>query len=178
MSDLIGQTIGNFKIEELLGIGGMGMVYQAQHLHLKRPAAVKVMHANLANDPGFQARFRQEAQSIASLEHPHIVKIYDFGEQNGQFYLVMELLTEGSLRTLLQRRANTGKAWPLAFSLDLIRQASEALSYAHSHGVVHRDIKPDNMLLVVQRNQAGRQSHIGLKLSDFGLARLTEGTAE
>lgn len=98
----VGQTVGNYRLEELLGTGGMGQVYRGTHIHLGRTVAVKLMHANLASDPGFQARFLQEAQSAAALTHPNIVAIQDFGQQEGRFYLVMELLADGSVRSLLQ----------------------------------------------------------------------------
>jgi len=100
MTEFIGQTIGNYRVEAVLGAGGMGQVFRARHIHLDRPVALKVMHANLSHDPGFQARFRQEARAIAALQHPNIVEVYDFGEQNGLMYLVMELLSDGSLRGL------------------------------------------------------------------------------
>jgi serine/threonine protein kinase len=172
-ANLIGQTIGNYHIESLLGAGGMGEVYRARHLHLDRAAALKIMHASMAIDPGFQARFRQEARAIASLQHPHIVEIYDFGEQDGSFYLVMELLDDGTLRSLLRRRAETGTGWSLALALQLVAQAAEALHYAHTRGIVHRDVKPDNMLLIRDPQQPTMYT---LKISDFGLAHLAEGS--
>jgi len=175
MTDLIGYTIGNYRVESLLGTGGMGQVYRARHIHLDRLAALKVMHDNLARDPSFQARFIQEAKAIAALQHPNIVEVYDFGEQAGRYYLVLELLADGSLRARLQRRAQTGEAWPLIFGLSLMRQAADALSYGHHHGMVHRDVKPDNMLL---RHPPGAADpyQLVLKITDFGLARLAESS--
>src|SRR5579859_161184 len=174
MSELIGQTIGNYQIEALLGSGGMGRVYRARHIHLDRLAALKVMHDNLASDPGFEARFRQEAKAIAALQHPNIVEVYDFGKQGDRCYLVLELLTDGSLRALLQGMAGAGQAWPLLDGLDLVRQAAEGLAYAHDQGMVHRDIKPDNMLL--KRPGGAAASRLILKITDFGLARLAAGS--
>ncbi len=174
MNDLLGQVIGNCRIEALLGAGGMGQVFRARHVHLDRLQAVKIMHPHMASDPGFQARFRREAQAIAVLEHPHIVRIFDFDEQQGRYYIAMEYLPDGSLRTLLDRRAREGTKWPLVFGLDLIRQAAEALDFAHARGIVHRDIKPDNILIERHAGPGGRSLYV-VKLTDFGLARMVEG---
>ncbi len=173
-SNLVGQTIGNYRIEALLGTGGMGQVYRANHALLNRPAAIKVMHANLASDATFQARFIQEAKSVAALNHPNIVQIYDFGEQGGRYYLVMELVTGGSVRGLLQRRASSPRARTLNDDVDLIRQAADALAYAHLSGMVHRDIKPDNLLLQSDSTSPGNRNYV-VKVTDFGLARLASG---
>jgi serine/threonine protein kinase len=171
MSELIGQTIGNYRLEALLGSGGMGQVFRGRHVHLDRLAAVKVMHDLMASDPGFQARFRQEARAIAALRHPHIIEIFDFGAQDERYYLVMELLPEGSLRALLRRQTAAGETRPLSQGLDLVRQAAEAVAFAHGQGIIHRDIKPDNMLLAPSTDEAAGYC---LKISDFGLARLAE----
>src|SRR5262245_55094889 len=171
MTDLLGQTIGNYRIEALLGKGGMGQVFRGRHIHLDRPAAIKVMHEAMAVDPNFQARFQQEARAAASLNHSHIVTIYDFGEHQGRSYLAMELIEGGSLRDRLRHQADTGHGWALADGLELVRQAADALAYAHSQGMVHRDIKPDNLLLT-----GGADGEpTTLKVGDFGLARLAEG---
>lgn len=171
----VGQTVGNYRLEELLGTGGMGRVYRGKHIHLGRMVAVKLMHANFASDPGFQARFLQEAQSAAALNHANIVGIQDFGQQEGRFYLVMELLADGSVRSLLQERASGGQPWPVAIGLDLVRQSATGLAYAHSRGMVHRDIKPDN-LLIQRLGTAGTPEHAYVvKVGDFGLARIAEG---
>lgn len=179
MSTLEGQTLGNYRIETLLGTGGMGEVYRAVHVRLQRAAAIKVMHVYLASDPTFQARFLREAQSAAALSHPHIVDVFDFGEENNRAYLVMELVPDGSLRTLMrQRAANSG--WSLALGVDLVTQAAEGLAYAHRRGMVHRDIKPDNLLLHHPISSAAdaASDHYDLKISDFGLARLAESASD
>lgn len=174
MPDLIGQTVGKYRIEALIGKGGMGEVYRGVHIHLNRPAAVKVMHQRVAADPDFQARFRREAQSAAALNHPNIVQVYDFGEERGLYYLVLELVSDGSLRTLMQRRA-AGAPPPLNLVLDLVRQAAEGIGYAQSQRMVHRDIKPDNLLLQRQTANPPTGEAYVVKINDFGLARLTEG---
>lgn len=182
MAHLVGQTLGNYRIEAQLGAGGMGEVYRAVHVRLDRPAAIKVLHANQAADPTFQARFLREARAAAALSHPNIVEVFDFGEQDGASYLVMELVPDGSLRTLLRQRS-MGQGWSLGLGVDLMRQAAEGLAYAHAHGMVHRDIKPDNLLLhrlesldLLERGPSGERYQ--LKISDFGLARLVEDGGE
>lgn len=177
MSSLVGQTIGNYRVETLLGKGGMAEVYRALHLVLNRPVAIKVMHAHLATDERFQGRFVQEAKAAAALKHPNIVDIYDFSRQehDGLLYLVMEYVPHGSMRTLLQQQSGGGARLPLPLALDLIRQAAEGLDFAHGKGMVHRDIKPDNLLLADPgiQTEAGRAYTV--KISDFGLASLAEG---
>ncbi len=171
--DFIGQTLGQYRIESLLGSGGMGQVYRGVHKLLDRPAAIKVMLAYLAANPDFRIRFLQEAKTAAALRHPNVVEIYEFGEQNGNLYLVMELMQDGSLRTILGR--NAGQPLPLALGLDLIRQAANGLAAANALHMVHRDIKPDNLLLSqLSDPQQGGGQYL-LKVSDFGLARLVQG---
>src|SRR5215213_7537555 len=130
---MIGQTIGNYRIEALLGTGAMGQVYRAHHMHLDRPAALKLMHEHMSRDLAFQTRFRLEARAIAALQHPNIVGIYDFGEQNKQLYLALEFIAAGSLRALMQQFDAEHKRLPLALGLDLMRQAAAGLAYAHKH---------------------------------------------
>jgi eukaryotic-like serine/threonine-protein kinase len=173
MTDLIGQTLGQYRIEAPLGSGGMGQVYRGTHKLLDRPAAIKVMQANLAANPDFRSRFLQEAKAAAALRHPNVVEIYEFGEQDGNLYLVMELMMDGSLGTLLRR--NAGQPVPLAPGLELVRQAANGLSAANALNMVHRDIKPDNLLLTrLSGSQQGEGQYL-LKISDFGLARLAQG---
>ncbi|HEX5167059.1 MAG TPA: serine/threonine-protein kinase, partial [Thermomicrobiales bacterium] len=176
MADLIGTTIGNYRIESLLGTGGMGAVYRGVHLHLNRPAAVKVMHAHLAGEESFKRRFRQEARAVAALSHPHIVQTWDFGVQDGNFYLVMELLNDGSLRSLLGSDEARQPGWAIHVGLDLVRQAADGLAYAHRRGMVHRDIKPDNLLLERRPDDldGDERNDLAVKITDFGLARMTE----
>ncbi len=171
---MIGQTIGNYRIESLLGTGGMGQVYRASHVHLGRIAAVKIMHPNLSTDADFRARFLQEAKAAAVLEHPNIVQIYDFGEQGAYLYLVMELVGGGSLRTLEEQAATRAERVPLPLGLALILQTAVGLSFAHDKHMVHRDIKPDNLLLQPASSTTPAQPNYVVKIGDFGLARLAE----
>lgn len=175
MMDMSGQTIGNYRIETLLGSGGMGQVFRATHVHLPRTVAIKVLHAQYASEPTFQARFLQEAQAAAALDHPNIVEIIDFGEANGRLYLVMELVEGGSVRTMLQQQPGGGQPLPLPLGVDFVRQAAEGLAYAHAQQMVHRDIKPDNLLLRQAPGTASGQQLYTVKITDFGLARLAEG---
>lgn len=174
MTDLSGQTIGNYRIEATLGSGAMGEVFRGVHIHLGRRSAIKVMHPRLAADPSFQRRFEHEAQIIAALTHPHIIGVQDFGDDNNRLYLVLELADAGSLRTLLLRQPE-GHTCPLPLGLELVAQAADGLAYAHEHGMIHRDIKPDNLLL--RANMPSPTDTPGaytVKISDFGLARMTE----
>jgi serine/threonine protein kinase/Tol biopolymer transport system component len=176
MTDLANQILGNYRIEALIGTGGMGQVFRGSHYLLNRPAAIKVMHAQFATDPGFRTRFLQEARSSAALSHPNIVQVYDFGEQDGRFYLVMELMTDGSLKSLLQRHRDVGTRWDVPDALELVLKVADGLGYAHSRGMIHRDIKPDNLLLQRAGETSAGDARYIVKICDFGLARLVEGT--
>jgi len=159
---LIGVWLGSCRIERRLGTGGMSAVYLAQQERPRRSVAVKVLRPQLLADarqwPLFLARFRREADATAALDHANIVPIYEFGEQDDLAYLVMPYLPDGSLAELL------GRQGPLTIgqTLTYIDQVSGALDYAHQHGIVHRDVKPSNLLL----HPDGR-----LLLADFGIAR-------
>ena len=144
---------GRYRLEAELGRGGMGLVYRATDTLLDRPVAVKVLSASALGTPG-RARLLHEARAAAQLNHPHIVKVYDAGEDEGQTFIVMELLEGEPL--------NPREPPPLQELLDIMRQVCSALEHAHEHGVIHRDLKPENILVTA----AGHAT-----LTDFGLAR-------
>ena len=149
---------------ELLGQGGMGAVFRARHRHLDRPVAVKVLGSALRDDEAFAERFTREARTLAQLDHPNVVKVYDFGHRQGLYYLVMELVDGVNLRqTLRAGGLSTQEA------LAMVPRICEALQFAHDHGVVHRDIKPENILI-------DRQGAV--KIADFGLAKLVGAGAD
>jgi serine/threonine protein kinase len=161
MTDLVGQQLGNYRLVRLLGRGGFAEVFLAEHVLLKRPAAVKVLLTYMANEE-FE-NFRSEAQTISDLEHPHIVPVRDFGIQNNIPFLVMKYAANG---TLLQQHP-TGQTLPLPMLVDYVEQIAEALQYAHNKKIIHRDVKPENMLLD-ERNS--------VLLSDFGIATFAHST--
>ncbi len=159
MSDpLISQTLGQYEIASRLGKGGMATVYRARQMTMGRDVAIKVMSADLSTDPEFVARFEREAHVIARLEHPRILPVHDFGHQGELFYLVMRLIEGESLYYRLKRGP-----LPLKMAARFVAQIGEALDYAHAKGVIHRDLKPNNILIDQWDN---------LYLTDFGLAKM------
>lgn len=163
--NLIGRQLGEYSLETLLGQGGMARVYIAVDVRLKRRAVVKVIDPPFRNDPDYVMRFEREAQAIAQLDHPNIVKIFRFDEQDGLLYMAMQYVEGADLSvTLANLRAEKRYIDPEEASR-IIREICLALDYAHSKGVIHRDIKPANILM----DQNGHAI-----VSDFGLALLTE----
>ena len=158
---LIGKQIGQCVIEKKLGAGGMGMVYLARHSTLNKRVAIKLLRQNLPTDSNGVERFVREARAAASLDHPSIVDIYDAGHENGVYYIVMQYVEGESLGKRLKRR----KTLAVDEALSIFTAAAEGIAHAHSHGVIHRDIKPDNILLGTDGS---------VKIVDFGLARVME----
>jgi serine/threonine protein kinase len=161
-----------YEVLQLLGQGGMGAVYKARHKKMDRLVALKVINAKLLDNPKAIERFQREVQAAAKLDHPNIVRAHDADEAGGTHFLVMEFV-EG---TDLARYVEEKGPLPVAYACHFIRQAAQALQHAHERGMVHRDIKPHNLMLVRPRGQPAA----GLvKVMDFGLARLTmEGASE
>jgi hypothetical protein len=152
-----GSRLGNYKIEALLGQGGMGVVYEAVQLSLSRRVALKVIAPELSRDERFQERFRREGRSQAALDHPNIVSVHDFGEADGQLYISMQLVRGPSLNELIHRGGlDFGRV------LRILRPIADALDTAHEDGIVHRDFKPQNILV-------GSRDHA--YLADFGLTQ-------
>jgi tRNA A-37 threonylcarbamoyl transferase component Bud32 len=156
--DEITRHFPQLEVLECLGRGGMGVVYKARQPRLDRFVALKILAREKEKDPRFAERFTREAQALARLNHPNIVTIYDFGEADGLYYLLMEFVDGMSLRQLLQKRKLVPEE-----ALTIVPAICEALQYAHQQGIVHRDIKPENILL----DKQGR-----VKIADFGIAKL------
>ncbi|MCZ6574153.1 MAG: serine/threonine-protein kinase [Planctomycetota bacterium] len=159
----VGRTFDGYRVEGLIGVGGMGAVYKATQLSLNRSVALKVLGQALVGDPQFRERFHREADALSRLSHPNIVTVIDRGELDGQPYLVMEYVEGANLRSVMKQ----GPLSP-AEALQIVSSVLEALQHAHGQGIVHRDIKPENVLL-------SRGSLV--KVADFGLSRLL-GPAE
>ena len=156
-----GCLFAGYRIEALLGQGGMGAVYRARQEALDRVVALKVVAAPHADDPQFRERFRREARAAASVEHPHVVPIFEADEWEGRLYLAMRLVHGTDLATLVRRE---GHLEPPR-GLRLVKQIASALDAAHGHGLVHRDIKPANVL--VAEEHGGEHAY----LTDFGIAK-------
>ena len=177
---LAGQTfglvLGNYRIVNWLGAGGMGVVYKAEHVHMKRPVAIKVMVAEAESNAVFLERFRSEMQALATLHHPNIVLAFDAGEiavpgtiDEVMRYLVMEYVQGRNLEQLVSEDGPL----PIQVACDFVRQAASGLRHAYEHGLVHRDVKPSNMLVESASTETDGASPNGrIKILDFGLARV------
>jgi len=161
MADLIGQRLGQYEIISLLGKGGMAKVYRARQVNVRRDVAIKVIESRLVETPEFVRRFEREAQTIANLNHPFILKLFDFGQHDDLLYLVMELQQGGSLNARIREQGPLSGEQTARY----LDQISEALDYAHERGIIHRDLKPQNVLLDERGNAI---------LTDFGIARIVD----
>ncbi|MCB9078944.1 MAG: serine/threonine protein kinase [Anaerolineaceae bacterium] len=162
---LIGKQLDEYRLEEMLGQGGMARVYRALDVRLDRWVAIKVIDASFRDDTDYMTRFEREAKAIAQLEHPHIVSLYRYGEVDGVLYMAMRYIEGSALNTLLKSYRQEDKLIPTAEAHRVINQVCQALDYAHGRGVIHRDIKPANIMLDKQGNAF---------LADFGLALISD----
>ena len=179
MQNLIGQHIDHYQIDSIIGSGGMGTVFRAHDSNLDRPVAIKVMRQQYASQPQFQQRFQQEARTAARLNHPSIVQVYHFGRFQDYLYIVMEYVPGLSLGGYMKHLAEHNQVVRLNETLITIAQVAEALGYAHRNGIIHRDIKPDN-ILIKPLDLPDRPNELPLRsmVTDFGLAKLIEGGME
>jgi len=157
-----GTKLGQYEVQDFIGQGAMGVVYRAYHAELERIGAVKVMQA-ITPDADTVARFRHEAQAIAKMRHPNIVDVYDFGEFQGTPYMIVEYVPGGSLAAKMNHGTLDQDG-----AIRYLRGIAAGLDYAHGHGVVHRDVKPANVLLTAEDAPV---------LADFGLAKLLQGSS-
>lgn len=162
--DLSGRTLGDFAVLRKLGSGGMGQVYLARQISLKRDVALKLLRNDLTNQDNALKRFQAEAEAVARISHPNIVQVYAIGEHDGLRFMALEYVSGRNLRDYLARKGPPD----LPVALAILRQVAQALAKANELGIVHRDIKPENILLT---------KRVEVKVTDFGLSRLTTGDA-
>ena len=161
-------TFGRYEVQEEVGHGGMGAVFRAYAPKFRRHVAIKVLSRQLLSDAGFRARFDREARTVAALEHSAIVPVYDYGEENGEPYLVFRYMEGGNLAERIKRSMQAGGPLPLDEVAGIVDRVAKALDHAHARGIVHRDIKPANIMF---------DGDGDAWLTDFGIARLAEYTS-
>src|SRR5258707_1759944 len=161
MTDVVGKQFGNYRLLRLLGQGGFADVYLGEHIYLKTQAAIKLLQARLAQDE--LETFLREARAVSGLVHPHIIRVLEFGVENTTPFLVMDHAPNGTLR----QRHTKGTRLPAAAIVPYVKQVASALQYAHDRRVIHRDVKPENMLL-------GQNNEV--LLSDFGIAIIAQSS--
>ena len=161
---LIGTTLGSYEITEAIGVGGMARIYKGFHTELSRYAAIKVVNWGLQEDPEFTERFRREAQAIAKLRQANIVQIFDFGKYTNGYYMAMEFIDGRDLSLVLDQTKKEGRLLPKEQVIKIVKDVAGALDHAHQQGVIHRDVKPSNIMI----NQTGQAI-----LTDFGLVMLS-----
>lgn len=180
-SDWIGRVLSKVEIKERIGRGNMAEVFLGTHATLNRDVAVKVLHSHLTEDDWLMSRFIAEAQAVAGLRHPHIVQVYDFDLIDGRPYIVMELLNGVSLKQFLQEYETVkGHPIPEKVTASVLTAMASALNYAHSRGIVHRDVKPANVMLRQEDSEIDISTVTTLSLdpilTDFGVAHMTDST--
>jgi len=157
------QLSEKYEIHELIGKGGMGEVYKAIHKGLNRTVAIKMLSPEIMDNEEFRKRFQQEAQIIAQLDHKNIIKVYDIDTYDNKLCIIMEHIDGESLESVLKKK----EKFDITYSIELIIKIAQALDYAHNKGIIHRDIKPDNIMVDMSEN---------IKLMDFGIARMVDTT--
>jgi serine/threonine-protein kinase len=163
---LVGRTIADrYQIVELIGRGGMGVVYRVEHTRIAKAMAMKLLHGELARDKEVVRRFRREADAVSKLDHPNTVQVFDFGRAEGMTYLVMELLSGRDLGAVLAQEGTIS----FARMAHIAAQICASVQQAHDHGIVHRDLKPENVRLLKRRDDDDF-----VKVLDFGLAKLRD----
>ncbi|MBF8255931.1 MAG: Serine/threonine protein kinase [Anaerolineales bacterium] len=167
MSDLAGATLGRYQVVGRLGRGGMADVYKGFQPSLDRYVAIKVLHPSMVEEAEFVQRFQREAKSVARLRHPNIIQVFDYDNQGDTYYMVMEFLDGPTLKAALEEVHRRKEEMPLQVALRIVSDVGAALAYAHEVGVVHRDVKPANIML----DRSGR-----VILTDFGVAKMLTGT--
>src|SRR3990172_6601064 len=166
-SSWIGRTLGNrYQLEQLLGEGGMSSVYRATGPNLRRTVAVKLIHSHLSKDPEFVGRFEEEAAAVAQLKHPNVIQVFDFDNDGDTYYMVLEFIPGETLQNRLRRLSAAGELLPNEQATEIAAAISDALDYAHGRGMIHRDVKPANIMLDDQGNPV---------LTDFGIAKIIGG---
>ncbi|MCX7011784.1 MAG: serine/threonine-protein kinase, partial [Candidatus Sumerlaeota bacterium] len=155
---------GRYEVLAEIGRGGMGVVFRAKQRSLDRVVAIKMLSRELAGDLEFRHRFLQEAQVIARLQHDNIISVYDIEQDRGTFFIIMEYVQGVSLQEVLRKQGRL----PPERAADLVGQVARALGYAHGKGIIHRDIKPDNIMVVDAQKKA--------KVMDFGIARVSDSS--
>ena len=174
MNNLVGQTLERYQILTLLGEGGMGAVYKAHDITLQRDVAIKVLHPQFVRREDFRERFLQEARTAARMNHSGIVQVHDFGQKQDILYIVMEFIPGDNLYKMLQNLRSKGTWIRLDEAIELVRQISLALDYAHDQGILHRDIKPGNIMLKPDPVEGLPFRPV---ITDLGLAKLLEGAS-
>ena len=182
MPEWLGKTIGKVRIDKYLARGGMAEVYLGSHLSLDRLVAVKVLHSYIEEDPGLMARFQREAKVVAGLRHPNIVQIFDFDATEGHPYIVMEYLKGQTLSAYLRSLHDRHERIPSHQVARLLKALTAALDYAHGQGVIHRDIKPGNIMLHSKTDEIALDkpitNDVEAVLTDFGLVRIEHAASQ
>ena len=182
MPEWLDKTIGKVRIEKLLARGGMAEVYLGTHITLERPVAIKLLHSHIEEEPALLERFRREARVVAGLRHPNIVQVFDFDTTDGHPYIVMEYLKGPTLATYLRGLHDRDELIPPHQIARLLKALTAALDYAHEQGVIHRDIKPGNIILHKKSGDIALDqpltNDVEAILTDFGLVRIAHATTQ